>query len=308
MGVMLNYRYYTTKLSINYFSFKIMCSTCILLFSGSALPAVASQFECREPLSNSRIYNVAGALPADPEGWPFIVRLIHYRMPSFSFCGGSLVSQQWVLTAAHCLFEKSHTQRNSNTIRINSASIKTIPSDTSRKVVKSIVHPDYRCKSSPGYTETTCENDIALLKLDEPFAIEDSKLAYLPTIETERSWGASQTCASVAGWGITERKKVSDILLNVNVPILSTNDCAKKYSSQFDIRMKFHLCAGYESGVKDSCKGDSGGPLITRAGPTGYLLVGIVSFGDGCGKRGKPGVYTRVSTYRDWIFSTIASH
>jgi secreted trypsin-like serine protease len=104
----------------------------------------------------------------------------------------------------------------------------------------------------------------------------------------------------VTGWGITEKGETSDRLCKTTVPYIDTAKCNQPESYGGGIRPGM-LCAGYLKGEKkDSCGGDSGGPLVWRS-PDGPILIGVVSFGEECAKDNKPGVYTRVSSYRDWI-------
>lgn len=93
------------------------------------------------------------------------------------------------------------------------------------------------------------------------------------------------------------------ILREVMVPILNNADCERMYERAGQIQHIPHIfvCAGYQEGGKDSCDGDSGGPLVTRRSDGRFQLSGVVSWGVNCGERNQPGVYTRISAFRDWI-------
>jgi secreted trypsin-like serine protease len=255
----------------------------------------AEDFSCIEPVTKQRQYRIIGGDDADPAKWPFLVGIFtpNYGAP---FCGGSLINRQWVVTAAHCVDVSAGGFKSSISVRRSAPDGQ--PRGAESQVARVFVHPEYASAES--------KNDVALLRLVAPLSIETSKVAMLATTDTENVWSGVDACAAVAGWGLTvQRSGLPGHLKAVNVPIVSHQDCRAAYTSTHDIQAKAHICAGYMPGGKDSCKGDSGGPLIVRAGPTGALLVGIVSFGEGCARPNQPGVYTRVSSYADWIVSTI---
>ncbi|WP_336097782.1 serine protease [Roseovarius sp. CH_XMU1461] len=268
-----------------------------VLAMGIAGGAVAqAQMECIEPKSDQPVLRIVNGDRAKPSDWPFIVGLYHQGAKT-QFCGGSLISQNWVLTAAHCWGEA----------RLQDVSIHRAGSDgrldpKGRRIAKLIAHPGY----DPADMNL---HDVALLKLSEPFDIPNSQLAILPSKTVEAKLADVRTCSEVAGWGALQSGgAASAYLMAVNVRQLPTETCRKGYGPGIRPGQGPHLCAGYEEGGKDSCQGDSGGPLIVRDGPTGFLQVGVVSFGKGCAWKGFPGVYARVSDHRDWIFSTVEAH
>jgi len=201
------------------------------------------------------------------------------------FCGGSLVREDWVVTAAHCVLGDSP---NNLQVKIGLHNVNGTTGSVTRNVSEIIIHPNYNSNS--------LNNDYALLRLSSPITnFEPIKLVTSdnhdnePIISTTMGWGATQSGGSS-----------SAILLEVDVPI--DDSCGSYSNSSITNNM---VCAGFSSGGYDSCQGDSGGPLIMTNSDGEYELIGIVSWGYGCAESQYPGVYSRIYPKLDWFFGYI---
>ncbi|ASR34794.1 serine protease [Prauserella marina] len=194
------------------------------------------------------------------------------------FCGGTLVADDTVLTAAHCAVTDSASQLGVVAGRQDKRGTDGVQVGVSRVWI------------APGYEAPTGGGDIAVLKLSETVPYSPAKLADASDSELY----AAGTQATVLGWGrLEEGGDKSDTLRSAQVPVVDDATCGEAYTS-YDA--KTMLCAGYPEGGVDACQGDSGGPLMV-----GDTVIGVVSWGDGCAKPGKPGVYTRVATYAEAV-------
>ena len=162
-------------------------------------------------------------------------------------------------------------------------------SGISRSISSITIHPRYQA--------LTTNNDVALWKLATPITNVD-----LIAMDASGQYDNDGQISTVIGWGaIREGGRASDVLLEVDVPLITNDKCSTQYGGGITDSM---LCAGYDAGGKDSCQGDSGGPLFVEVGAS-PVLVGVVSWGEGCARANKPGVYARVSALYDFISSTI---
>ncbi|XP_047214188.1 transmembrane protease serine 9-like isoform X1 [Girardinichthys multiradiatus] len=242
---------------------------------------------CGQPSLNTRI---VGGDAAPPGSWPWQVSLHIFD----HICGGSLINDQWVLTAAHCV------QRLSDpaflTVYLGRQSQEgPNPNEVIRTVSQIISHPDY----NPSATD----NDIALLKLSVPVNFT----SYISPVCLAASGSTfySGVQSWVTGWGTIGSGvplPSPQNLMEVEVPVVGNRRCKCSYGEN-GITDNM-LCAGLLEGGKDSCQGDSGGPMVSKQGGR-WIQAGIVSFGEGCAEPDFPGVYTRVSQYENWINSVI---
>ncbi|XP_047504462.1 trypsin-1-like [Pieris napi] len=243
--------------------------------------------KCGERNDVSRI---VGGTDAAINEFPWIVKLSYFKR---FYCGGTVINDRYVVTAAHCVkgfmwFMIKVTFGEHN--RCNA----TIRPET-RFVIRVTANK---------FSLTNFDNDIALLRLNDRIPMSAAiKPICLPTDPSSTYIGV---LAVASGWGtLTEEGKVSCTLQEVEVPVISNQECKNtKYSSSMITDNM--MCAGYpKTGQKDSCQGDSGGPLIAISKDSKrdkrYELIGVVSWGNGCARIGYPGVYTRVTKYLAWI-------
>ncbi|XP_068226303.1 chymotrypsin-2-like [Palaemon carinicauda] len=232
---------------------------------------------------------IVGGSIASVHEYPWLV-FLHMRTKRDSFtCGGSLITKDFVLTAAHCVYGKI------DTIHVYPSAHKYPDlEDTNEYRIESnevIIHEKY--------DDFEKQHDIALVKLKEPVSFGSNLSPACLANENDM-----HTLAVVAGWGRLNHDDPDAIpkeLMEVTLDISDHDDCKSIYEGTVDITDNM-ICT-YTVG-KDACVGDSGGPLLIEAGPDTWVQVGVVSFGAGCAGDA-PGVYTRVSKYVDWIKSRI---
>ncbi|MGZ3690782.1 MAG: S1 family serine peptidase [Pseudobdellovibrio sp.] len=260
-------------------SFKLIAvlSTALLSLSVSA-----NQLQSKASMIRP---DIVGGVNAAQGELPFQVSI---QSSGSHFCGGSLIKTNWVLTAAHCVQDWSSSNKVIVGLydRTNNTGTETF------SVTKVIAHPQFNSE--------TLDYDYALLKLsgDSKFRTIDLNTTEIQVPEA----GQDPFKVWTSGWGTTSEGSFSlpKILQKVEVPLVTQKACnaATSYNGQITDRM---LCAGLEQGGKDSCQGDSGGPLFIKQTSGDYLLVGIVSWGEGCARANKFGVYTKVNNQVDWI-------
>ncbi|XP_046403908.1 trypsin-3-like [Ischnura elegans] len=241
-----------------------------------AIIASASCFRVlngRPPLDG----RIVGGEDAAPGEFPYQLSL---RIGGDHTCGASILSEDWAVTAAHCVHNVGDysLQLMAGSLDVDEGDIYDVTNFT--------VHPNY--------DPATTDWDMAVLKVSTPFVFSStvSPIA-LPAEGEELDAG---TMVVISGWGdLSEEGPNAKFLQKVTVPVYDQNECALAYIMSGGITDQM-FCAGVKEGGKDACQGDSGGPLVFND-----KLYGIVSWGRGCGERGYPGVYAKVSSMKAFI-------
>merc|ERR1711971_1255358 len=160
----------------------------------------------------------------------------------------------------------------------------------------------------PDYSSATISNDACLLKLKEPF--EWTELIQPIALPAPMQDTAGGSMATVTGCGTPSEGGLGlpNVLHKVTLPVVSDEDCNAAYGAAGYAVEPSMICAGLAEGGKDSCQGDSGGPFFSNESPETRELLGVVSWGIGCGRAGYPGVYTEVSYFVEWITETMAAY
>ncbi|XP_068180195.1 trypsin-1-like [Antennarius striatus] len=221
---------------------------------------------------------IVGGYECTPHSKPYQVSL----NAGYHFCGGSLVNENFVVSAAHCAMSRIQVRLGEHNIYINE--------DTEQFIDASEI------VQHPHYSSSTLENDIMLLKLSSPAILND----YVRPVALPSRCAPAGTMCKVTGWGETMSSSADRSNLQcLNIPILSDKDCHGSYPGMIDNTM---FCAGYLEGGKDSCQGDSGGPVVCNG-----ELQGVVSWGFGCAEKDNPGVYAKVCVQVGWLQETMAN-
>lgn len=249
--------------------------------------------------NDKELPKVIGGTPAPPGAFPWQVSLTVASIPDpvrAHFCGASIYSDRWIVTAAHCV--RSNAPEDITVV----AGTQTLAASVERRAVRRIL-------VNPQFDVFSKDHDVAVVELEQPLALGDRMQAIrLATAGEEASVIAGKVRLAVVGWGMTkEGGVIVRDLRFVRIPMVDRTICNKPFAHDGQVTLNM-LCAGERLGaVKDSCRGDSGGPLsASLAGTT--VLLGITSWTaeEGCGLPNKVGVYARASVLRDWVATCIA--
>jgi len=247
----------------------------------TAAPVVGS---CRCGQKGGVGTKIVGGSSASRNEYPWQVGLVSTR-GGRPFCGGTLLSSDTVLTAAHC-------QTSVNSFNVVVGDHDATVADGEERISPSqwISHPNYRGN----------DNDFAIIKLSRPVTFSSR---VLPACLPDPSKSYDNVVATVTGWGtLSSGGSQPSTLQEVDVSTMTNGQCHRTVYSTSDISTNM-MCAS--SPGKDSCQGDSGGPLVTRDG-SAYSLIGVVSWGYGCAQADAPGVYARVTSQLGWINSHVS--
>lgn len=238
---------------------------------------------------------IVGGVAAKPGEWPWIVTFdyLYNTANPGHHCGGTLITDEWILSAAHCFY--SDMDKSRYWFSLGEHDLKTVSGHEQKiPIAEILLHPNY--------DDSTTDNDLALIRLTRKAVLNNRvKTVCLPDHNVTFATG---TDCYVAGWGLlAEFGKGPQILQQAKVPLIDRQQCKNAHKTHLvSLAM---LCAGYSQGGIDSCQGDSGGPLMCKTAEDTWFLWGVVSWGVGCGRANKYGVYAKTQALRQWVDKTV---
>ncbi|KAA0188693.1 hypothetical protein HAZT_HAZT005978 [Hyalella azteca] len=235
--------------------------------------------------SNGSQNKIVGGTDAHPGQFPFQLGFYDgHTIPTEFVCGAILYHNDTMITSGGCVRYFNHDNPDSLVVVAGDLNLYLDEETEQRRTVIRII-------SHEGYNPETHENDIALLKIDRPFDLNE----YVSGVTLPDKLQSFSGNAFVSGWGTLSSGGYRPLVLQyVNVPIVSDEACRSGYGDLAWKIKDYMICAGEEG--KGPCSGDGGGPMIC-----GDYLCGITNWGYGCGLAGYPGVFTEVSYFVDWI-------
>ncbi|XP_067113408.1 transmembrane protease serine 2 [Osmerus mordax] len=247
--------------------------------------------DCGQSTAAPRTRIVGGEVAARG-AWPWQVSL---QVQDQHLCGGSIISSEWILTAAHCV--EKFSSPGLWTVYAGYLTLFEMYPATGNSVNRIIVHEKY--------DQNTNDNDVALMKLSRPLVMSDTvRPVCLPNVGLDLT---PERQAWISGWGsLRSGESASNNLMQAQVTIYRTDTCNRPevYGGQVTSSM---ICAGKLAGGVDSCQGDSGGPLVVKD-DVRWWLVGDTSWGIGCALRNKPGIYGNVPDFLDWTYTQLKNN
>uniref|UniRef100_A0A8B9TAB2 Suppression of tumorigenicity 14 n=1 Tax=Anas platyrhynchos TaxID=8839 RepID=A0A8B9TAB2_ANAPL len=237
--------------------------------------------------SFTRKSRIVGGQNSDMGEWPWQVSL--HVTGQGHVCGASLVSETWLVSAAHCFLELQDASQWTAYLGLTDQGNRNDANVQTRKIKRIISHPYFN--------DYTYDYDIAVMELQSPVTFSSVvQPICLPDSTHQFPVGKDLW---VTGWGATvEGGSGASILQKAEIRVINQTICNQLLSGQLTPRM---MCVGILTGGVDACQGDSGGPLISVEANSRMFLAGVVSWGDGCAQKEKPGVYSRVTALRGWI-------
>ena len=207
------------------------------------------------------------------------------------FCGGSIIAQDMVLTAAHCVEDMGEDPQ----LQVH-VGAHDVTSNVGQKIKVATV---YSHKEYPGLSK-----DVAVLKLSESINDSNAKVIRMADQSYFENNVTAGTVMKVSGWGALQSGGgIADKLMQVEVPYVTNAVCNSAQAYNGSVQ-ETEMCAGFKTGGKDSCQGDSGGPLVIEQNGE-FVQVGVVSWGEGCAMADKYGVYANVASLNDWIVNAM---
>ncbi|XP_059328557.1 transmembrane protease serine 6 [Ammospiza nelsoni] len=235
---------------------------------------------------------IVGGMNSVEGEWPWQASL---QVRGQHICGGTLIADRWVVSAAHCFQDERLASPSIWTVYLGKyLQNATGHTEVSFKVIHLFLHPYYE--------EDSHDYDVALLQLDHPVII--SPLIQPICLPAPSHIFEPGLLCWITGWGaLKEGGHTSNVLQKVDVQLIQQNICSEAYHYMITPRM---LCAGYYQGKKDACQGDSGGPLACKEPSGRWFLAGLVSWGMGCARANHYGVYTRITQVLGWMKQTMS--